>query len=312
MTGRKQATRRRIGPPPPIKRKTVFLNYTQAELNAQYDQGIIGTDRMDYRQHWMDGTARARRLLETRLDIPYGRADVEKLDIYLPAKKSRKPAPVMIFFHGGAWRALTKDESAAYAPAYADAGAMIVVPDFGAAPETTLSQMVAQVRRAVAWTWKNIADYGGDPNRLIVAGHSSGAHMAGTTLADGWRKKAALPENAIKGGVLFSGAYDLTPVRLSARNDYLKLSPGAARRLSITNAIPRPAGPLVVGIAEGDLHDFRRQGRALAAAWKKAKNPVEFLDVDGVNHFDMGDVFADPASPLGQATLRLLRRTAGA
>ena len=206
MTGRKQATRKRIGPPPPIKRKTVFLNYTQAELNAQYDQGIIGTDRMDYRQHWMDGTARARRLLETRLDIPYGRADVEKLDIYLPAKKSRKPAPVMIFFHGGAWRALTKDESAAYAPAYADAGAMIVVPDFGAAPETTLSQMVAQVRRAVAWTWKNIADYGGDPNRLIVAGHSSGAHMAGTTLADGWRKKAGLPENAIKGGVLFSGA----------------------------------------------------------------------------------------------------------
>ena len=307
MTGKRKTTPKRPARAPRIKRRHVFLNYTQAELDAQYDQGVLGTDRMAYREHWQAGTERARRLLETRLDIPYGRADVEKLDIYLPKKKGRKPAPVMIFFHGGAWRALTKDESAAYAPAYAEAGAMIVVPGFGAAPDTALSKMVDQVRRAAAWTWNNIADHGGDPNRLVVAGHSSGAHLAGMTLANGWRPKAGLPENAIKGGVLFSGAYDLTPVRLSARNDYLRLSPASARRLSVTEAVPRRAGSLVVAVAEGDLHDFRRQGRTLAKAWQKAGNPVEFFDIEGVNHFDMGNVFADPASLLGRATTRLLR-----
>lgn len=292
-----------------IKRKHVFLNYTQAELDAQYDQGILGTNRLAYREHWRAETARAQRLLETRLDVPYGRAEVEKLDIYLPVRKTRKPAPVMVFFHGGAWRALTKDESAAYAPTYAAAGAIVVVPDFGAAPGTRLSEMVAQARRAIAWTWNNIADYGGGPDRIVVAGHSSGGHMAGMTLVGDWRGKAKLPEDAIKGGILFSGAYDLTPVRLSARNDYLKLSPAAARRLSVTQAIPRRGCPLIVGVAEGDLHDFRRQGRALASAWKKAGNTVDLLDIAGVNHFDMGDVFADAKSPLGRATVHMLRKT---
>ena len=289
------------------RRKLVYLNYTQAELDAQYNQSVLGSDLMAYRDFWTTETARARRSLDCNLDVPYGRQPVEKLDIYLPARKSREPAPVLFFLHGGAWRALSKAESGAAAPTYAEQGAIYVAPDYGIAPETMLTEIVRQTRKALAWTWKNIAGHGGDPDRLVVAGHSSGAHLAGMLLADGWRAKAGLPEDAIKGGVLFSGAYDLAPVRLSARNEYLKLTPAAARRLSPVNLIPRQGPPLFAAIAGGDLHEFKRQGRDLATAWKKAGNPVKFTEIGGANHFDMAEIFCDPKSVLGRATIHMLK-----
>jgi arylformamidase len=296
---------------PKTKRKLVYLHYTKEELDAQYNQRVFNTDLAPYQALWTSETERARRTLPCHLDVPYGRKPIEKLDIYLPAKKLRKPAPVLFFIRGGAWRLMSKNIAASAAPAYAAEGAIFVTPDFGLAPDTPLAEMVRQVRRALTWTWKNIAKFGGDPNRLIVAGHSSGAHLSSMLLADGWRKQAGLPEDAIKGGVLFSGAYDLAPVRLSARNDYLFLTPSAARRLSPLGAIPRRGPPLFVGIASGDLHEFQRQGRALAEAWRKARNPVEFAEIEGANHFDMADLFADPTSILGRTTRQMLKKSAG-
>ncbi len=304
MTGK---SRKKTSVPRTTRRKLVYLHYTQSELDAQYNQSILGSDLTAYREFWTSETERARRWLDCDLDVAYGRHTVEKLDIYRPASKRRKLAPVLFFLHGGAWRALSKDQSAAAAPTYTAKGAIFVAPDYGVAPETPLPEIVRQVRRALAWTWKNIADYGGDPDRLIVAGHSSGAHLTSMLLADDWRAKAGLPEDAIKGGVLFSGAYDLAPVRLSARNDYLKLSPAAARRLTCTNHIPRRGPPLFAAVGSGDLHEFQRQGHAFAAAWKKAGNSVEFAVIEGANHFDMGDVFGDPNSALGRATVDLLK-----
>jgi len=78
--------------------------------------------------------------------------------------------------------------------------------------------MAEQVRRAVAWVYRNAPRFGGDPNSLYVSGHSSGAHLAGVILTTNWRQDFNLPADTVKGGLCCSGLFDLKPVRLSARS----------------------------------------------------------------------------------------------
>ena len=81
-----------------------------------------------------------------------------------------------------------------------------------------LMPMADQVRRAIAWIYKNAASFGGDPNRIYISGHSSGGHLGGVVMVTDWEKDFGLPKDVVKGGLLCSGMYDLKPVRLSARS----------------------------------------------------------------------------------------------
>lgn len=309
MTAQKRRKAARPAPPR-VKRDLVYRHYSQEELDRQYNQATLAPDLSEYSAHWMAQVEAARKSLPCALDVPYGRSDIEKLDIYGIAPDARRKRPVLMFLRGGAWQRLSKEFGAFAAEAVCRRGAILVTPDHTLAkvdaPAGQPKRMVDQVRRAFAWTWKNISDYGGDPDRLYVGGHSSGAHLAASVLADGWRKKAGLPEDAIKGGIVFSGAYDLEPVRLSARNDYMKLTKATAEKLSANRHVPRGGPPVFVAVAEGDLHEFRRQGRAFAAAWGRRGNPVAFADVADANHFDMADLLSDPKTPHGRALVRML------
>src|SRR5207244_8959458 len=86
----------------------------------------------------------------------------------------------------------------------------------------SLMTMADQVRRAVAWVYKNAASFGGDPSRLYLSGHSSGAHLGGVVVTTDWRRDFGLPADIIKGALLVSGMYDLKPVRLSKQSQDVK------------------------------------------------------------------------------------------
>src|SRR5262249_24593926 len=153
--------------------------------------------------------------------LAYGATPHEMLDIY-PANAGN--APVVVFVHGGAWRFGNAHDSAYGAEPFVRAGAHFVVLDFISVTESggRLMTMVEQVRRAVAWTARNAESFGGDPGRLYVTGHSSGAHLAGCVLITEWEKDFGLPLDTLKGVTLCSGMYDLKPVRLSKRSEYVK------------------------------------------------------------------------------------------
>ncbi|RWH29310.1 MAG: alpha/beta hydrolase [Mesorhizobium sp.] len=136
-----------------------------------------------------------------------------------------KAAPVLVFIHGGAWTRNTREDASYPAPTFVSRGAAYAAPDFGSVNTLTLRQMVENCRRAVEWTMKNAASFGGDPNRVYVAGHSSGAHLAACVLITDWTERS-LPADALKGGLLMSGMYDLYPVMLSSRSSYLHLTEG--------------------------------------------------------------------------------------
>jgi len=286
--------------------------YSQEELDAQYDQGTLVPDLGPYVEYWTAASDEARRDPDWVADVPYGKSDAERLDI-LPA--SRPGRPVLINIHGGAWKLLGKRFALFPAPLIHAAGAVFVALGFGLAPQVTLGEMVAQVRRAVAWVHANIARYGGDPDAIVVAGHSSGGHLGGCLLASDWQAPHGLPEDVVKGAVLVSGLYDLEPVRLSSRNEYLHLAAADVDALSPIRHIP-PASAFVPDVtllwADGDLAEFRRQSAAFAEAWRAAGHPVEARQIADANHFDLSNAFAQAGSPVADAVARHLAAVDGA
>lgn len=280
--------------------EAVYRGYTQAELDAQYSQATLVPDLTPYVSFWKDESERARRELDCRTDVAYGPSRAERLDIF-PA--ARPGAPVHLNFHGGAWRLLSKEYAAFPALQLVPAGATYAAVDFALAAEVTLDEMVRQVRAATAWMYAHAGEYNGDPDRLFISGHSSGAHLCAMILADGWRAEAGLPETLVKGAVIASGAYDLEPVRLSARNEYLNLDEAAARRNSATRHIPANGPPILVGWGEGELDEFRRQGAEFAVAWEAAGNHATAEEFPGHNHFDMSNAFGDPDSRIVRAAI---------
>ena len=279
----------------------VYLNYNQKELDAQYNQATLVPDITSYIEYWTTAGLKARKSLTCKLDIAYGTSDVTHLDIF-PA--TGKKTPIHVHIHGGAWRQLGKEHVSYPAPHFVSAGATFIALNFGLAPEYSLGQIVDQVREAIKWTWQNAVSFNGDPDRIFISGVSSGAHLAATILSDDWRRKLDLPENVIKGAVLASGPYDLEPVRLSARNNYLNLNQQESDRNNPLKHIPQVGPEIIICWGDRELDEFQRQGQAYAEAWQAGGNPCKTISLKGLNHFDVANEFGHAESQLFRATLK--------
>ncbi len=263
----------------------VWLDYDQDALNDQYNQRVLVPNADEYAQHNLEESERVRALLSCELNIPYGPTEVEKLD-WFPAPVAG--GPIVVYIHGGAWTRSSKNHVSYPAESFVGAGASYVAVDFGLVPSVTLDEQVRQNRAAIQWVYHHAADYGADPHRLYVAGHSSGAHVTGMMITTDWARDLGLPPDVIKGALACSGMYDLEPVRLSSRNDYLKLDTEAARRNSPILHIPSAGCPIIIGYGEGDQAEFRRQSMAFAAVWRAAGLVCHEVDLPSLNHFDVG------------------------
>ncbi len=236
--------------------------------------------------------------------MPTARAEIEQLDIF--RTKAAAPAPVFVFIHGGAWRAGAAKTYAAPAETFIRAGAHYVVPDFVSVQDAggSLLPMAEQVCRAIAWVWRNAASFGGDPDRLYLGGHSSGAHLAAVALTADWQQSFGLPPDLIKGGLCSSGMYDLAPVRLSHRSSYVKFTDAMVAALSPIRHLGRLAAPLIVAYGTCETPEFQRQARDFAAAVKDAGKPVELLVGEHYSHLELPETLCNPYGLLGSAMLR--------
>jgi arylformamidase len=273
----------------------LFLDYDRDALDRQYDQRawVPNADALIGRYAVRSDAVRAR--LGEPDTIPYGTAPVETLDLY---RAAGAPAPLLVFLHGGAWQRLSKRESAFAAETFVRAGAHFAAVDFAALPAATLADLVDQVRRAVVFLYRNAERLGIDPARIHLAGHSSGGHLAACVMTTDWGA-LGLPQ-MIRAGLCVSGIYDLLPVRLSARNAYLRLDAESEHALSPQRHLDRLGCPLMIAAAEFDTAEFRRQARDFADAAARAGGTVRFLDGRGFNHFDFIETLAEPQGLLGK------------
>jgi arylformamidase len=211
----------RFGPAPHDKGPIVFLNYDQIELDAAYENSVYEPNISQIGQRLASLSNAARARIGEPQRIAYGPTVIEKLDIY---RTKRAGAPIFVYIHGGTWRTGSSRRGGFAAEIFLDNGANYVALDFINVLDAggDLRTMADQVRRGIAWVYKNAESFGGDANKLYVGGHSSGGHLCGVALVTDWQSEFRLPADTIKGGLCMSGMYDLKPVRLSARSNYVK------------------------------------------------------------------------------------------
>jgi arylformamidase len=282
--------------------KPVFLDYDQEKLDKAYDQSLWAPQMAQLEAN--DGTASAAaRKTTPPVTKQYGRTDVDLIDVFAPASAS--PTPILVFIHGGAWTRNTREDVSYPAPTFVGRGVAYLAPDFGSLQTVRLPQMVESCRAAVAWTVRNSKSFGGDPNRVFVAGHSSGAHLAACVLTTDWTAHG-LPRDAIKGGFLMSGMYDLYPVLLSSRSSYLHLTAEEIVEFSPIRHLDRITCPIAVVSADEDTPEFRRQskvfGEALEGMGQLASRTVAF----NANHFQEAERLADPDTDVSRAAFSLM------
>ena len=275
----------------------IYRDLDQATLDRLYNPRLHTPSAPDTIARY---TARSRDVaarFQCVRDLSYGDDPKERLDLVLPAAEP-KAAPVLLFVHGGQWQLLSKDDSLFPAPPFVERGVIFAAMSFGSVADVPLETLVTRTRKALSWLIANVSLYGGDSGQVVVIGHSSGAHLAAMM--------AVTAASALKGVVLVSGLYDLEPVRLSYRNEVLKLDATRAGALSPLRHLPTKGCPAVVATAETDTVEFVRQGAEFANAWANRVAPATRLHVMGQDHFTLIETLADPASPLGEAALALL------
>ena len=287
----------------------VLLDYDQEEIDLAYDQAPWALNAPEITKRNTQKSAAALARLGQPRRLAYGSAEIEKVDVYLCKQPD---APINMFIHGGAWRSGNAKGAAYMSETFVDAGAHFISVDFNNAPEVDGSLMVMadQVRRAVAWVYKNAKSFGGDSNRVYISGTSSGAHLAAVALTTDWQKDFGLPADVLKGGLCCSGLYDLYPVSLSKRSSYVKFTPEVIEKLSPKRHLQRLLVPVIVAHGTLETPEFQRQNREFAAAVKEAGKPVKFLIGEGYNHFEMFETLGNPYGLLGRAVLEQMKLNA--
>lgn len=277
-----------------------------AWLDAQYNARASIPDHAAIFERWTAASAVAREGSAAHLDLRYGDGDGETLDVF-PAATGSASAPVLVFIHGGYWRSRDKSEFSFIAPSFNAEGVMVVMPNYALAPAVSVEHITLQTTRALAWTWRNAARFGGDPGRIAVVGHSAGGHLVAMLLSCRWKQVADdLPAQLLTGGLSISGLFDLEPLRHTTfLQPDLRLTPASVARLSPA-FFPRPRTAPLYSVAGGDESaEFIRQARLIRDVWGPTAVPV-CETVSGANHLTVLTGLADPAGRLHELSLRLL------
>jgi arylformamidase len=295
-------------PPARVKGPLVWLDMDQKELDDAYDQAVYAPNRDVVLKRCFRNSELTRERLGAPQRFAYGTPAIEGVDVFTTKAQN---APIMVFVHGGAWRVGRASQYHYAAEMFINAGAHYVVPDFNNViePEAggSLLFMADQIRRSLVWVYKNAKSFGGDPERIYISGHSSGGHWVGVLLTTDWQKDFGVPPSFIKGAVAGSGMYDLKPVRMSARSNYVKFTDEAEQKLSAMRHLDKLVAPVAVVYGDLETPEFQRQSRDFAAAVKAAGKRMTLSLMEGYNHFEVMEALGNPYSLFGRAMLDMMK-----
>jgi arylformamidase len=273
---------------------------SREEINFQYMPRMTVPNAEDYLEAAAQRSATARKELDGKIDVAYGDTAGQTMDIF-PA--SDKNAPVHVFIHGGYWRALDKSFYSEMAVPMVAAGATTVLLNYDLCPTVTVTEITAQMQRALMWVHKTIGRYNGDRKRITVSGHSAGGHLVGMMVATDWDRLAGLPNDLIKASIPISGLFDLRGHRDTDVQADIHLTVKEAQAMSPVLLPPVATGPALIAVGGGEPDLFHWQSLAYAAHLRLNGIKAEYISVGGDNHFDITERLANPKDDLTKALI---------
>jgi arylformamidase len=274
-------------------------------LEREYNPRVQIPQFAEFFGRWKESARQARAALECRQDLAYGPAAAETLDFFPAATPS---ASLLIFIHGGYWRALDKADFSWMATGFVAAGISVAVVNYGLAPKTALPEIVDQMRRACVWLHGNAEMLGVDRERIFCSGHSAGGHLTGMMLATDWPSfSPRLPKRLLAGAFTVSGVFDLQPLtHTEFLSKDLGLDEAGARAVSPAFLPLCNVAPLLRAVGALESAEFHRQSRLIAAHWPQIAS-TDLLDVPGCNHLSVCDALGTPGNVLFEACRQAMK-----
>ena len=236
-------------------------------------------------------------------DIAYGNSARQKLDVYQPNKQgenNQKKPPVIIFYYGGSWDSGDKGDYKFAAEAFTSNGFVTVVPDYRVYPEVVFPGFMADPASVARWVKDHIQEFGGDPNRIFLAGHSAGAHIAVMLSLDGeYLAKEHLKPTDFRGTIGLAGPYDFLPLK----TDRLKAIFGPEDQQWKSQPIAYVTGrnqPMLLLVGLKDNTVWTHNTFNLAAKIKDKGGPVQVVEFTTYGHIDMAAKLAKPLRGNGE------------
>lgn len=277
-----------------------YKGFRQDELEYQYNPRVSVPEFPELSKLRSAQSRKVRESAKSCLDVPYGTSSREKLDIYAADKPG---GPVFVYLHGGYWRGGSKEDNCNFAPTFTARGATVVIVEYDLCPQVTVSDIVGETRSAIAWIYRNIARYGGDPGKIHLAGASAGGHLTAMALAHDWEKQD-LPRDIIKGALVMSGVYDLDMVMRIGVQEEVRLTPDLVRENNPFLHPPMTRCPILVAVGGAEPKGWQQMSEDYFNYCKAHGLSVEYLVVPGANHYTVPEQFLDASSSLTQAALK--------
>ena len=277
-----------------------YKNFRPDEMEYQYNPRVSVPEYPELAKVRAAQARKVRERAKSWLNVPYGSSPRELLDIYAADKPG---GPVLIYIHGGYWRSGSKEDNCNFVPTFTQRGATVVLVEYDLCPQVTVSDIVRQTRASIAWVYRNIMRYSGDPGRIFISGHSAGGHLTAMALANDWTKEG-LPRDMIKGAVATSGVYDLDMVMKISVQEQAQLTPELAKANSPFLHPPLVRCPLVVAVGGAEPQGWQQMSEDYFQFCKQSGMNAEYLVVPGANHYTMTEKLLDETNPLTQAVLK--------
>ncbi|MDO6445506.1 alpha/beta hydrolase [Colwellia sp. 1_MG-2023] len=246
-------------------------------------------------------------------NLQYGYSKDEVLDLFLPFDSGNVQKKIHVYFHGGYWQELSKNESCFAANNFQQQGFHFAVINYSLAPQATLTEIVEQCRQAIVWLYQHANEYGYDNNEIYLSGSSAGGHLAMMLALTDWSQYLTVKSNIIKGICAVSGIYDLTPIAQTYINKPLQLTSQEIIENSPllidlesnhTANIPLPDCKVILAYGDNETNEFKRQTNAMKQRLTKQNIHSSFTEIEGKNHFDVILDLSIPDSWLSQSVLQ--------
>ena len=274
-------------------------------LERGYDVRKLRDDFEAFLEDFMSRSAEFRSNADCSLDCAYGGGEKDKLDIF---RCGEKDAPLFAFIHGGYWQRGDKAIYSLVAEPFLAMRADVALIGYELCPSATMPSIVANIRNALAWLWRNAADCGISADRINVSGHSAGGHLTGMMLATQWMDVGDdLPHNLVKSGIPISGLYQLEPIRQTTSSDALHLDDESSAACSPQFLKPATDAPMLVTLGGAETPQFHWQSEQFVEEWARHGLKIDYHVEPDVDHFDVVTRLASTDSEIFRKTLAWLR-----
>ncbi len=277
---------------------------TTLELEAEYNNRARVPEHPEIFKRWTEAAALFRaghRNSEQR--IPYGPSERQYIDLFWPS--ADRNAPLVLFIHGGYWRALEPSMHSHLAAGVNARGLAMAVVGYDLCPKVTIVQIIGQIQSAAMFLGHRLN------RKMVAAGHSAGGHLAACLVGIDWKKLAPdLPGDLVPAGLSVSGLFDLEPMLHVSMNQDLRLRPEEIEDVSPLFWNVAPDRTLDAWVGGDESGEFLRQSKQIADDWAKKGVNTQYVPVPGTNHFTVLDPLSNPGSKMTSRLAELAAKIA--